>query len=72
MLPEGPLHAKPTATPSTRLSQPTDPFMAEILFATPLWRFQHPQPRELVAFSAHILSLQAQDLQGLEITNQGG
>ncbi|MEB3167148.1 MAG: hypothetical protein ACKN89_11135 [Cyanobium sp.] len=46
--------------------------MAEILFATPLWRFQHPQPRELVAFSAHILSLQAQDLQGLEITNQGG
>lgn len=55
-----------------RFPQPTDPPLAEIHFPTPIWRFLHPQPGELATFSAHILSLQARDPQGLAITNQGG
>jgi uncharacterized protein (TIGR02466 family) len=44
----------------------------QLLFPTPLWRFQHPQPEALAAWAAHVLALQARDPDGLQLTNQGG
>ncbi len=46
--------------------------MQELLFPTPLWQFQHPDPQACRALGAHVLALEAQDPAGLQRTNQGG
>ncbi len=46
--------------------------MQELLFPTPIWQFQHPDPKACLAFGAHVLALQGQDPIGLQLTNQGG
>ena len=46
--------------------------MQELLFATPLWQFQHPDPQACQAGAAHVLALEGQDPAGLQLTNQGG
>ena len=46
--------------------------MQELLFATPLWQFQHPDPLACQAWGAHVLALEGEDPAGLQLTNQGG
>ena len=35
--------------------------MQELLFATPLWQFQHPDPQACQAWAAHVLALEGQE-----------
>jgi uncharacterized protein (TIGR02466 family) len=44
----------------------------ELLFPTPLWRFRHPNRQVCAQLSQHVLVLERQDPDGLQITNQGG
>ena len=46
--------------------------MQELLFATPLWQFQHPDPQACQAWAAHVLALEGEDPARLQLTNQGG
>ena len=44
----------------------------KLLFSTPIWSFELPDKLSTHDLTAEILKLRSQDLQGLQITNQGG
>jgi uncharacterized protein (TIGR02466 family) len=42
------------------------------LFSTPLWRFDHSEPMLLSAWARHVLTLERESGESLQLTNQGG
>jgi len=46
--------------------------MQELLFSTPLWHFQHPDPQGCRKLGEDVLVLERKNPTGLQVTNQGG